>query len=191
PPGFKGGLPTGVGCEGTMTGIISGSGSYYWTDAKFPDGSHELLNIFGYSKLSCPVHSIPTDFSTHTNPQAGLTFYNGKMKLLVSTNNQISSALKLYMSTDSDMIKPGQPIGITISVHNILATPVEITSQNNWSYQNVSTGPCSTIGYGISILDGFYDTSNMTQGKSLSLFNPGILCPVIQETAKVYEFQPQ
>jgi hypothetical protein len=86
PPGFRGGLPTGTGCEGTTTGIISGSGSYYWTDAKFPDGTHELLNIFAYSKLSCPVHSIPTDFSTHANPQAGLTFHNGKMKLLVSVD---------------------------------------------------------------------------------------------------------
>jgi len=94
PPGFRGGLPTGVGCEGTTTGIITGSGSYYWTDAKFPDGIHELLHIFAYSKLSCPVHSIPTYFSNHTNPQAGLTFYDGKMKLLVNTNNQAVPQLK-------------------------------------------------------------------------------------------------
>jgi hypothetical protein len=87
PSGFKGGLPTSGGCgSGTVGEIVVGSGSYYWTDAKFSDGTHELLHIFADSK-PCSVHSIPTYFSTHANPQAGLTFYDGKMKLLVSTNN--------------------------------------------------------------------------------------------------------
>ena len=108
-----------------------------------------------------------------------------------STDNQTSSALKLLMSTDSDIIQPGKSIGITISVNNTLATPVDVPAQNNWSYPNVSTGPCQKINYGISILDGFYDKNNLTQGKSLNLFNSGIiLCPNIQETAKMYEFQP-
>jgi hypothetical protein len=86
PSGFKGGLPTSPGCGSDTVGeIVVGSGSYYWTDAKFSDGNHELLHIFADSQ-PCPVHPIPTYFSTHTNPQAGLTFYDGKMKLLVSTN---------------------------------------------------------------------------------------------------------
>lgn len=126
-------------------------------------------------------------------PIIGISF-GGPTYAVNDTNvaqKENSTSLKLYMSTDSDIIKPGQPIGITISVNNTLGTPVDIASQNSWSYQSASTGPCFTIGYGVSILDGFYDARNMTGGKILNLFNPGILCPIVQETAKVYEFQPQ
>ncbi|MGI0087852.1 MAG: hypothetical protein ACREBI_07805 [Nitrosotalea sp.] len=71
PSGFKGGLPTSCG------------ETYYWTDVRFSDNASELLHIFAGPK--CPVPPLPTYFSNHTNPQAGLTFYDGKMKLLVST----------------------------------------------------------------------------------------------------------
>ena len=129
PPGFRGGLPTGVGCEGTTTGIITGSGSYYWTDAKFPDGIHELLHIFGYSRSSCPVYSIPTYFSTHANPQAGLTFYDGKMKLLVNAEN------KSNLSKECDIKftpKPFEfkvfPNGTSLTVNYV---PVFLMKQNS------------------------------------------------------------
>lgn len=79
PSGFRGGLPVN-GC----------GGQYYWTDAKFSDGTSELLHIFaGFPQCSDP--QPPTYFSTHVNPQAGLTFYDGKMKLLVSTSTINSS----------------------------------------------------------------------------------------------------
>ena len=57
----------------------------YWTDAKFSDGTSELLYIYVDSQ-PCPVHFPQISFSTHTNPKAGLTYYDGKMKLLVSNN---------------------------------------------------------------------------------------------------------
>lgn len=83
PSGFSGGLPT----DGGGVSTNGCGGSYFWTDAEFPDGIHELLHIFAYSQ-QCSVHSTPTYFSTHANPQAGLTFYDGKMKLLVNTENK-------------------------------------------------------------------------------------------------------
>ena len=70
PIGFRGGLPTSCGVQ------------YYWTDTKFSDGTSESLHIF--AGPNCPVPPLPTSFSKHANPQAGLTFYDGKMKLLVS-----------------------------------------------------------------------------------------------------------
>ncbi|MDE1876800.1 MAG: hypothetical protein KGH86_08255, partial [Thaumarchaeota archaeon] len=85
----------------------------------------------------------------------------------ISQKENSTSALKLYMYTDSDVIKPGQPIGITISVNNTLETPLDVASQNGWAYSGATTGPCFTIGYGVSILDGFYDKNNMTGGKIL------------------------
>jgi hypothetical protein len=82
PSGFRGGLPA-WGC----------GGGYYWADAKFSDGASELLQIFVGSK-DCFLPQPSTHFSTHTNPQAGLTFYNGKMKLLVSTSVTNSTVTK-------------------------------------------------------------------------------------------------
>ena len=102
PPGFRGGLPSG-GCEGdyTVGEIVSGGGSYYWADAKFSDGIHELLHMFADSN-PCPIYPKQTMFSNHTTPQAGLTFYEGKMKLLVSTDNQVSSLTNYTESKVTD-----------------------------------------------------------------------------------------
>lgn len=76
PSGFRGGLPLN-GC----------GGQYYWANTKFSDDTSELLHIFvGFQQCSTP--QPPTYFSTHANPQAGLTFYDGKMKLLVSVENK-------------------------------------------------------------------------------------------------------
>ncbi|MGI0073916.1 MAG: hypothetical protein ACREA3_08895, partial [Nitrosotalea sp.] len=86
PSGFRGGLPA-WGC----------GGGYYWTDAQFSDGTIELLQIFVGSK-DCFLPQPSTHFSTHTNPQAGLTFYDGKMKLLVSTSVTNSSGTQLPAS---------------------------------------------------------------------------------------------
>ncbi len=80
PSGFRGGLPN-------PCGSISDKIQYYWTDAKFTDGSHELLHI-QVDSPPCPTNPIPSMFSNHTNPQAGLIFYDGKMKLLTSVENR-------------------------------------------------------------------------------------------------------
>ncbi len=86
PSGFRGGLP-GWGC----------GGSYYWTDAKFSEGTSELLHIFVASQR-CAVPPPTIDVSIHTNPQAGLTFYDGKMKLLISTSVTNSTGTELSAS---------------------------------------------------------------------------------------------
>ncbi|MGI0061598.1 MAG: WD40 repeat domain-containing protein, partial [Nitrosotalea sp.] len=66
PSGFRGGLPIPCNLQGTY--------QYYWTDAKFADNTHELLHI-QVSSPPCANNPVPSMFSTHTNPQAGLTFY--------------------------------------------------------------------------------------------------------------------
>ena len=71
----------------------------YWTDAKFSDGTSELLFIYVDSQ-PCPVPFPQISFSTHTNPKAGLTFYNGKVKLLVSSNITNSTNHLITSSTN-------------------------------------------------------------------------------------------
>lgn len=103
PTGFRGGLPA-IHCG--MQG--PGLGEYYWVDSKFPDNTHELLHLFAYSPWICDK-PIPSMFSNHTNPQAGLGFYEGKMKILVNeegtnasqqnVNTALTGTIKLQNGT--------------------------------------------------------------------------------------------
>src|SRR6185437_13394043 len=91
PPGFRGGLPLG-GCPG----------QYYWVDAKFADDTAELLHIYAGSQ-SC-ADSVPIMLSNHILPQAGLTFSDGKMMLLVRDENQPGK--DIVLQKPSSMVKP-------------------------------------------------------------------------------------
>ena len=62
-------------------------GVYYLADAKFSDGTSEILGVFVGSP-SCGYNYTPIKLSTHTNPQAGLIVYDGKMKLLTTAENK-------------------------------------------------------------------------------------------------------
>jgi len=73
--------PPYMGPVGMCSGFTLGA------DAKFSDGIHELLRVPVLDK-ACAQNHTKTDLSNHTNPQAGLLVYEGKVKLLVSTNNQ-------------------------------------------------------------------------------------------------------
>jgi plastocyanin len=104
--------------------------------------------------------------------------------------NKTDSALGLYLTSSPDTIKPGQTVDITISINNTSKNPIQVDAQDAWSFGNVQTGVCARIGYGISVLDGYYTTDNLTKSTSMQVFNPGVLCPFIAENAQRYEFQP-
>ncbi|MDE1763901.1 MAG: hypothetical protein KGH88_06620 [Thaumarchaeota archaeon] len=153
PAGFSGGLPViHCGLQG------SGLGQYYWADAKFSDNTHELLHLFAYSPSVCNL-PVPSMFSTHTNPQAGLAFYDGKMKLLVSEDKNDSRitqmSLKAYAfpccGMKGDLLKgslsssagPIPDANVTISVNDILmgytkTLPDGCFQFNRWNESNLS-----------------------------------------------------
>ncbi|MDE1764773.1 MAG: hypothetical protein KGI27_00720 [Thaumarchaeota archaeon] len=112
PTGFRGGLPARCGVQ------------YYWADAKFPDDTSESLHIF--AGPDCPVPPLPDSFSKHANPQAGLTYYAGKMKLLVSTGSQNDS------STERIRIIPEYPITTGINKNGTItqSETIEILFDN-------------------------------------------------------------
>jgi len=56
-------------------------------DLKFSDNTHELLSVH-IPGMPCLQNYTETELSNHTNQQAGLEVYHGKIRLLVSTNNQ-------------------------------------------------------------------------------------------------------
>ena len=96
--------------EGTL---ITPGGAFVTLDVKFQDGNEE---IYGGTKtnpdgsgmgggISVPTMYGPhmatnstTVLGNHTLPQAGITIYNDKIKLLVSTRNQTISAAQIIPS---------------------------------------------------------------------------------------------
>ncbi len=193
--------------EGVMN---TPGGAFIMLDVKFPDGFEE---IYGENKKN-PDGSgamggigIPTQYGPHlaTNsttvlgnhvmPQAGITIYNDKIKLLVSTDMQISqsvestSPLTLYLSTNSTSIQSGQAIGIDISLNNTGSQPLTLPGKDNWPINGLGSGGCSFLPMGIAVLDGYYTEQNMTDSKLLSFYFPPPCAP-FNVSFKNYTFQP-
>jgi len=113
---------------------------------------------------------------------------NNTVKPLVNQDNQTSSTLKLFISTDSTYTSPGNPVGIDISLNNTSSTPLILTKSDNWPRNDLSSGPCSNLPFGMAILKGYYTEQNMSNANSLVIFQ-NIPCPLPSQI-KSYTFQP-
>ncbi|HJT10827.1 MAG TPA: hypothetical protein VJ771_08595 [Candidatus Nitrosotalea sp.] len=187
--------------------MLTPGGAFVMLDLKFPDSFEEIYGIHTENEMGgipVPTQYGPhlavnstTVLSNHMEPQAGMTIYHDKIKLLVSadanpilqTKADNSSSLKLYFSTESQSIRPGQAIGITVSVNNTLPTQLHVKAANSGALSSLSLEPCIPRPFGIAMFQGFYSKENMTYGKSLLLFNPDALCPVMNATQD-YVFEP-
>ncbi len=187
--------------KGVMT---TPGGAFIMLDMKFQDDLHET---YGESKINQDGSwamggiQIPTQYgpssaknsitvlSNHLTPQAGLTIYNDKIKLLVSTDNQASSVLKLSLATNSKTIHYGESIWMEVSVSNTLAVPFMALSENDWKFNASSLNQCSSTPVGVSILSGYYTEENMTEGKQLLLYDNNINCPYVLYKVAGYQFE--
>ncbi|MGI0070456.1 MAG: hypothetical protein ACREAN_09425, partial [Nitrosopumilaceae archaeon] len=159
----------------------------FGSEVKFSDGTYEKLAVH-IPGSPCIENYTETDFTNHENPQAGIQDYYGKIRLLVSEDNQTSSTLKLSLSTDSINANPAQSVGVDISLNNTSSVPLILTKADNWSRNDMTLGPCSSLPFGITILKGYYSEQNMTGVRSLILYQ-NIPCPGPQ-LIKSYTFQP-
>jgi plastocyanin len=189
--------------EGTLT---TPGGAFVNLDVKFQDGFEEIyggtMPSPDGSSIMVGGISIPTQYGphlatksitvlgNHTMPQAGLTIYNDKIKLLVSIDNQASSVLKLSLITNSKAIRYGESIWMEISVSNTLPIPFMALTENDWKFNASSLNVCSSSPVGISILSGYYTEENMTEGKQLSLYNNNVNCPYVLYEVTGYQFEP-
>ena len=78
--------------------VGSCGGTGFGADTKFPDGIHELLGIF-VQGMPCLGNSTPTNLSIHASGQAGLIFYDGKIRLLVSTENKLQKNVAIISNS--------------------------------------------------------------------------------------------
>ena len=116
----------------------------------------------------------------------------------ISSSVVSENGLSLTLSIDSTTYQPGQQLSITISEKNTLATKDSMEVASAWFVQGLNLGPCvANYPFGISILQGYYDMTNVSSITPLNLYNPNIvywcptmyLCPAgLSVTA--YDFQP-
>lgn len=143
--------PAYMGPIGSCGGITFGS------DAKFSDGIHELLQVPLLGQ-PCGKDYFKTDLSNHTNPQAGLTIYNDKIKLLVSKIPQtLSKQLATACTAGPEMSCDNQPATM---------------SQNNGTLSGdvvLAGGPSNLVGPKANYEVDVYATDGVTiVGKTLS-----------------------
>jgi hypothetical protein len=163
-------------------------GYQFRVDAKFDDGSHEQIGTFVQGQ-PCSDNYNQTNLSIHTNPQVGISVLHQNVMLLVSSAPQTAlSSLHLSLSTNSSYIQYGHAIGIDISVNNTSPDTVTIDAASNPPRDDLNTGPCDNVPFGIAILKGFYTQDNMTGISSIPLF-PIPPCPLIP-SHKSFTFQP-
>lgn len=131
-----------------------------------------LLFLFGYGTTSA---AIPITFTQ------------------ISSTVVSENGLSLTLSIDSTTYQPGQQISISITEKNTLATKDSIEAANAWFVQGSSMGgPCvANYPFGISILQGYYDMTNVSSITPLNLYDPNMPwnCPLILAIS-AYNFQP-
>jgi hypothetical protein len=68
-----------------------------------------------------------------------------------------------------------------------------VSAAHDWPIGGLASGPCGplNIPVGIAVLSGYYDAANVTSGKALQVYNPGVYaCPAIISGITSYLFQP-
>jgi len=101
--------------------------------------------------------------------------------------------LSLTISLNSTNYHPGEQISVNIEEKNILPTQNEVRAADRWPVHGLTLTPHGRLYYpfGISILQGYYDSENVTGVTPLELFDPNVAytCPAIV-AAVSYDFQP-
>ncbi|MDH2907021.1 MAG: hypothetical protein PXX83_02880 [Candidatus Nitrosotalea sp.] len=154
---------------------------------KFANMTYERLDVH-IPGSPCIENYTETAFTNHENSQVGIEDYYGKIRLLVSGDIQPSSALQLSLLVNGQYQNPSEPVGIDVYLNNTTSKPLTLTGSGNWPRNDLTSGMCSNLPFGISILNGYYDEQNMTGAKSLLLYGTAP-CPFLPQIES-YTFQP-
>jgi len=99
-----------------------------------------------------------------------------------------SSSLQLFLSIDYEYENPAEPISIDIGLNNTGSVPLTLAKSDNWPRNDLGSGLCSNLPFGISVLKGYYTEQNMSSAKSLVIYDT-VPCPA-PALIKSYTFEP-
>ncbi len=102
-------------------------------------------------------------------------------------------ALQLQLSLNATSISPGESVRVSVEDYNTLPEVNNVTAATDWPMQGLSIGPCGTVNLpiGFEVLSGRYTDSNLSSGRSVQLYEPGIIsCPGSFSVITTYAFLP-
>ncbi|MHB8603478.1 MAG: hypothetical protein ACYC6W_11270 [Nitrosotalea sp.] len=105
-----------------------------------------------------------------------------------TNENKTSPTLQLFLSVDSGYENPAWPVSIDIALNNTGSVPLTLEKSDNWPRNDLTSGMCSNLPFGISILKGYYTEQNMSSARSLVIYQL-VPCPM-PTLIKSYTFQP-
>lgn len=155
------------------------------------------LKNFGYNPGRGPVSLEPKESGTHDNTLLPKNTQHmvipplndtNSAKLKATNENKNSSPLQLFLSIDSEYENPGGPVSIDVGLNNTGSVPLTLAKSDNWPRNDMSSGLCSYLPFGISILKGYYTEQNMSSAKSLVIYE-NVPCPA-PSLIKSYTFEP-
>jgi len=110
-----------------------------------------------------------------------------------STTVKSVDGLVLTLLLNSTRIRPGQGISITVQEKNTLSIVNNVSASAHWPLSGLSVGPCGPVNFpvGVAIIQGYYDSSSVSAGRPLGLYQPGQhSCPAILSEIDAYVFEP-
>jgi hypothetical protein len=153
-------------------------------------GTFQNGNSFGFTEqvmiASPPTSTLPMPTTTTTS--VPITFDQATVTVTAA------DGLSLTLSIDSTIHKAGDKISITIDEKNTLPMENKVQAAGNWPVQglNVGTGGRLNYPFGISILQGYYNTLSVASITALTLYDPNATyhCPMILVGITAYDFRP-
>ena len=121
-----------------------------------------------------------------TTPTATTTF-----NIVGPTSSSSTNGLNLSLLVDATPNVQHQ-ISITLDETNTLSEINNVPVSDNWLYKGLGVAPCNfTSPYGIAVFSGDYNSSNLSTGTPLTLYDPHVarLCPTNYPVIS-YSFQP-
>jgi len=155
------------------------------------------LKNFGYNPGRGPVSIEPKQSGTNNNTALPKNMSHivipplndtNPAKPIATSENNNSSPLQLFLSIDSEYENPAEPISIDIGLNNTGSIPLTLAKSDNWPRNDMGSGLCSHLPFGISILKGYYTEQNMSSAKSLVIYDI-VPCPA-PTLVKSYTFEP-
>lgn len=183
--------PEGVAGEQPTTGFL----------VHVLSNESSIMNRLGFKERSdvyypldlslTPRLSICNDSSGETSSQVNPSVSGNHL----SNTNSIrdTSIIKLFLTTNSTIIRQGQTIGADIWISNTSGNKMVMNYDDNWPWKRLILHPCVVgMPFGVALLDGNYYLQNLTISKQLPLYQDGIYhCPMERyDKVNAYVFEP-
>jgi hypothetical protein len=123
--------------------------------------------------------------------QAASTYTLSSAATSTSAQSPVSG-LELSLTLNTTNVSAGHGLIATVDATNAKDAPANVSAAADWPVQGLAVSTCGSLNYpvGLAVLKGNYDLSNVTSGKALQIYQPGLSsCPMILAGIEGFVFQ--